>query len=727
MKKFFVCVVLSAFLGNHVFAQPTIFNTQSVLKNMEKVADWQLNTWKMKGMRWPMWDWTNGACYTGFMALNKISNNRKYIDAMMGIGNSLQWNTGPSRTMADDYCIGQMYSQMYQLYKLPEMIAHFKPLADSIVAAPHAESLEWKNSIQLREWAWCDALFMGPTALAYLYTATGEKKYMDAADKLWWKTTDYLFDTTEHLFTRDSRYFEKKEANGKKVFWSRGNGWVMGGMVRMLENMPSGHPSRNRLVNLYTKMVKKIASIQHTDGTWHTALLDSLTYPAKETSGTGFYCYALAYGINNGLLNYNEYYPVVAKAWQALIASIHEDGTLGYVQEINEKPGVVDYNSSASYGVGAFLLAGSQMAVLCLNQSGNKTIQLSNKTGLERREEVVTVPIQYYHELVAGMANKDLVFANAFTGEKIPFQLVYKGGQVPVNILFQVSMSPGASIYIKCLNEKPIEMIAKTYARYIPERYDDFAWENDRIAFRMYGKALELTKENAYGMDVWVKRTDKLVINERYKRGQYHIDHGDGLDYYHVGFSLGAGNIAGYKNDSIYFSKNYRNWKILDSGILRTTFQLNYDEWNIAGNKVSAVKTISLDAGSQLNKMEVSFKYNSNDTLPLVVGLIKRDQQGTLYLNEQDGIMGYWEPASISNGTTGTGVVFPNLIQSMEVKKGHLLSKIHATKKSPLVYYVGAAWDRAEKITNSEQWINYLRQYKKQIDYPIEVSFLKLK
>ena len=360
MKKHLLIFLLAALSLQPTFAQQKI-NPDSVLKIMNKVADWQLDTWHQNGMRHKKWDWTNGACYTGFIALGAISHYPKYMNAMYAIGDSINWNTGPDRLKADDYCVGQLFSQLYILKKEPKMIAHFKLLADSIIALPHTESLEWKNNIADREWAWCDALFMGPPALAYLATATGDKKYLDIADKLWFKTTDFLFDKDENLYFRDGRFFDKREANGKKIFWSRGNGWVMGGLVRMLKNMPSNYPDRPKFIELYKKMAAKIATLQNADGTWHAALLDPESYPAKETSGTGFYCYALAYGINKGLLPYDKYYPVVAKAWAALTSSVHANGKLGSVQQIGEKPETVSADDTEVYGVGAFLLAGSEL------------------------------------------------------------------------------------------------------------------------------------------------------------------------------------------------------------------------------------------------------------------------------------------------------------------------------------------------------------------------------
>jgi len=341
--------------------KPKKIKAKSVKKIMEKVANWQLNTWEEKGSKYRWNDWTNAAGFTGLMALTNISNKKQYVKILMEKSDSLGWETGPRRFNADDYCIGQTFSLLFAKYKDENMIANFRWLADSIAAAPHTESLEWKNNISNREWAWCDALFMGPTALSYLSTVTGEQKYLDIAVKLWWKTTDYLYDSAEHLYSRDGSYLNKKEKNGAKVFWSRGNGWVFAGLVRVLDNMPENYPGRIRFVNLYKDMAAKVASIQQPDGSWHASLLDPASYPIKEMSGTGFYCYGLMWGINNGLLDKNEYWPVIEKAWQVLTSSVHEDGMLGYIQPIGAAPDKVDANSTEIYGVGSFLLAGSEL------------------------------------------------------------------------------------------------------------------------------------------------------------------------------------------------------------------------------------------------------------------------------------------------------------------------------------------------------------------------------
>lgn len=339
----------------------SLFQQRVVLHTMKKVADWQLQYWDTAGYKYPKWDWTNATGYTGLFALSKMSGDTTYSGRLMQIGEELGWDTGPRRFFADDYCIGQTYSLLYREHKNPVMIAKFQALADSIVAAPFSEPLAWKNRINLREWAWCDALFMGPTALAYLSTATGDPRYLNKACKLWWKTHAYLYDKKEHLYYRDSTYFSKREKNGRKVFWSRGNGWVVGGLVRVLENMPARHPDRKKFIRHYKEMMRTIAGLQQPDGSWHASLLDPQSFPSKETSGTGFYCYAILWGINNGILRESTYLPVAKRAWNALVTAIQPDGKLGYVQRIGSGPKLPTEQDTEIYAVGAFLLAGTEL------------------------------------------------------------------------------------------------------------------------------------------------------------------------------------------------------------------------------------------------------------------------------------------------------------------------------------------------------------------------------
>lgn len=330
---------------------------------MHKVAYWQIDSIHHKGWRHPELTWTNGALFSGLMAYSLQADDSNIIYFLKNIGHEYNWqlNHSTRRYHADYYCVGQTYAKLYDIYHDPRMIADLRALADTLIARPHTESLEWKNNIGLREWAWCDALFMGPPSLAALAHSTGDLKYLDLVDKLWWKTADYLYDPKEHLFFRDGSFLHKKEKNGQKVFWSRGNGWVMGGLVQVLSNMPDDYAHRARWITLYKDMATRLAALQQPDGTWHASLLDPDSYPSKETSGTTFYCYALAWGINHGLLDRKTFAPVVRRAWTALVGCVQPNGMLGYVQYIAGSPGHVTADATEVYAVGAFLLAGTEM------------------------------------------------------------------------------------------------------------------------------------------------------------------------------------------------------------------------------------------------------------------------------------------------------------------------------------------------------------------------------
>ncbi|MCW3463420.1 glycoside hydrolase family 88 protein [Chitinophaga nivalis] len=710
-------------LATPTYTGADTYTAAVILSQMERTAAWQWKHIEEKGWTYAQTDWTNGAMYAGMMALSEVTANPYFIERLTQIGRDNSWNTGPLRFFADDYCIGQLYAQLYSLYKDPVMTDRFRKLADSIVAAPHTEGLEWKNSIHLREWAWCDALFMGPPALAYLSTATGDPRYLETATKLWWKTTDFLFDKTENLYYRDGRFIGQQEKNGAKVFWSRGNGWVMGGLARMMDNMPANTAEKARFQELFKKMAYRVAALQTKDGTWHASLLDPDSYPSKETSGTGFYVYAFMWGVNNGLLPEKDFMPVIQKGWDALTGCVQPDGKLGFVQIPAAEPGKATAEDTEVYGVGAFLLAGAEMVKYDLRKNAANAIKIHNGSGIHRASDMVEIPYKKLTAAFPGTTGKTFKITDAVSGKEIPYQLLYEGNKAPGNVLLQVNVAPGATLYAQVASGIPAALKPAAYGRFVPERKDDYAWENDRMAYRMYGAALEkFPKEMALGIDVWAKRTTDMVIDNWYKLDNYHHDNGQGLDYYSVGLTLGAGDNAPAGKDTIYFPKNFRTWKTLDNGPLRTTFALTYDTWQAGGIPVSVTKTISLDAGSQLNKMQLQYSFKGN-TLPVVTGIVKRKEPGTVLLDEQQGVMGYWEPVHGADGTLGLGCVFTQGVPGMKTDAVHLLSPGTADSQHPYVYYSGAAWSKGGRITTAAAWFAYLETFAQKIKQPLTVTF----
>src|SRR5271170_909222 len=331
-----------------------------VLSVMERVADWQLAHPSVHSST----DWTQSAGDAGMMALAGISGNPKYRDALLAMAETNGWKPGPRMYHADDLAIGQAYAGLYFLYRDPKMIAPLRSRLEAILSTPpEVQSLDFHQPYdQVSQlWSWCDSLFMAPPVWLQLFAATGDERYLDFAVKNWWRTTDYLYDPSEHLYFRDSTYFDRRESNGKKIFWSRGNGWVMAGLVRMLQLLPTNHPSWARFQQLFQDMAEAILRNQQSDGLWHSSLLDPDSYPLKETSGSGFFTYALAWGVNQGLLDGTKFKPAIRKAWTALAECVDAGGRLTHVQPIGSDPKTFADDSTEVYGVGAFLLAGSEI------------------------------------------------------------------------------------------------------------------------------------------------------------------------------------------------------------------------------------------------------------------------------------------------------------------------------------------------------------------------------
>lgn len=324
---------------------------------MTAAADWQL----AHPSRHAPHDWTQAAFYTGVMALARLADNPKYADAMRAMGEKNQWRPGLRPGHADDHAVIATYAQLYQIDKDRRQLAPALVLFNFLAARKYDEPLHWDSTIADRELAWCDALFMGPPALAAVSKATGDPRYLDLADRLWWKTTDFLYDRGARLFFRDSRFFEAREKNGQKIFWSRGNGWVIAGLARMLQDMPQDYPHRARYLTLFREMAEKIAAVQGADGYWRSSLLDPGSRPNPETSGTAFFTYSLAWGINAGVLPRGTYEPHVRRGWAAIVNAVDAGGMLGWVQPIGAEPGATTADSTEIYGTGALLLAGSEI------------------------------------------------------------------------------------------------------------------------------------------------------------------------------------------------------------------------------------------------------------------------------------------------------------------------------------------------------------------------------
>lgn len=336
------------------FSQQDIYAKKYVKKIMRKTYDWQAaNPVNINDMN--VNDWARGAFYAGVMRAYGVTKDDTYLDGAMQYGETSQWKAGKRFRHADDLTKGQSFLDIYAVKKDPKMLSGIKERIDSLIA----------TAIPGRDdWWWCDALFMEPPVLVRLAEITGDARYNDYLNTMWWDATDFLFDKEENLYYRDKGFFDKKAPNGKKVFWSRGNGWVMGGLVQVLERLPKNNQYYQRYLDLYKKMAAKLVTLQQPDGLWRASLLDPNEVPVMETSGSSFYTFALAWGINNNHLDRTAYLPAVLKGWKALTGAVTPEGKLEYVQQIGAKPESVKQSDNQEYGTGAFLMAGTEMLKL---------------------------------------------------------------------------------------------------------------------------------------------------------------------------------------------------------------------------------------------------------------------------------------------------------------------------------------------------------------------------
>jgi rhamnogalacturonyl hydrolase YesR len=317
---------------------------------MEKVADWQIAQY---GSRNPN-GWIDATFYAGLLAAYRVTHAQRFVNRANAWAEANHWTLGGDQS-PDWQCAGRSYVDLYLQNPIAGHLSPTQTVVDGVIAAG-------KPGRQV--WWWCDALFMAPPTFARLGTATGQAKYFDRLSAMWWDVTSALFDMSSSLYSRDASYLNKTCPNGQKMFWSRGNGWVMAGLVRVLEDLPASHSDRGRFITLFRTMSARVATLQKPDGYWPSCLTDAKDYAEPETSGTSAFVYAMAWGINHGQLDRATYLPVVRRGWSALVAAVDADGRLGWVQPVGAAPGPSTAGDTFPYGVGLFLLAASEVAQL---------------------------------------------------------------------------------------------------------------------------------------------------------------------------------------------------------------------------------------------------------------------------------------------------------------------------------------------------------------------------
>lgn len=366
------------------------FNDSKVLHTLRNVADWQLEhfTYSRTGTSGHLHDagidaWTNATFYLGLSQLVRLVDDNRYADWLSRIvadthgrlPANFAGHSQYSLYHADELCMARFYLDQYELSHNSGLIASVSERVDWILAHPADTAMDYRNK---QTWTWSDALFMAPPVYAKLSEFTGKDEYLRQMDQNFRRTCTHLYNSGEQLFYRDDSYLGRTEANGKDIFWGRGNGWVAAGLVGLFESLPVGSPYRPYYEQLFRQLVTRLVSLQDATGSWHASLLDPDSYPAPETSATALITYALAYGLRTGLLSGTDYTDALIRAWYSLCSAVDTDGRLGWTQPIGADPKSVTREMTATYGVGAFLLAGSEIYRL-LNVQASRQIRSFNE------------------------------------------------------------------------------------------------------------------------------------------------------------------------------------------------------------------------------------------------------------------------------------------------------------------------------------------------------------
>ncbi|ESQ74253.1 glycoside hydrolase family 88 protein [Asticcacaulis sp. AC402] len=634
----------------------TPFRSAEVMTLAEKVANYQLAT--MAGGSIPAkaspdtpnkTGWVQGALFVGLTEMADHSANPIYKETILARGAANNWQLGPMPYHADDHVIGQSYLWASRNGAGPEAIAPLKARFDSILAFPPQVGLEHREYSDPRgvdcdqRWCWSDALFMAPAAWLGLSKVTGDAKYADYATKEFIATTDYLYDKDEHLYYRDSRFFERRGPDGEKVFWSRGDGWVFAGLARMIPLLPQGDPGRVRMETVFKEMAASLKTIQKPDGYWSPSLLSDPSKSLPESSGTGFFTYGFAWGIKAGLLDQKAYEPTVRKGWTALVRSVHSNGKLGWVQPVSDRPESVSYDDTQFYGVGAFLLAATAVADLDLKPGKDLTIQ----------REVATVQ---------AVLN------------------VQDGGRLVNSVLAGGTFRPRLEYVVPADHFIHDGLIA----------FEGLGWESDLVAYRLY-------LDERMAIDVFGKKTPGPVL-QTIGQGldNYHDMAPWGMDIFKVGDTVGIGGIGVLRGGkATQLGKSVISVKVLESGSGHAVSQVTNTGFDGAASKL--VTTLDIRQGSALTHVKAKA---TGTTAQMVTGLIKHP--GVTVLKGEAGAGGWayiasWGKQSLAEDDLGIAVFYrPGSVAGGPQDDG---GTVFVTFKDPAAidYAFGIAWTQDQQ------------------------------
>jgi hypothetical protein len=364
------------------------------------------------------------------------------------------------------------------------------------------------------------------------------------------------------------------------------------------------------------------------------------------------------------------------------------------------------------------------------SQSSTLKLTVRNELGQARASETVVVPTKNILQYIKITDWKTLHVVDPASGLEPVTQAIDMDGDAAMDLfLFQSDFKAGEtkSFVLKVGEPKfPTKDQFKAYGRFVRERYDDFAWENDRIAHRMYGRALETWQAEpltSSTVDVWAKRVHRLVINDWYMADNYHTDTGEGADFYSAGKSRGCGGSGIWESGKLYTSRNFIDSKVIANGPIRVVFELTYPPWDANGRAVSEVKRITLDAGQNFDRFESYYKSTPGGLITYAVG-IKNNEGSTVLSNRKEGWLRTWEPIQKGkSGNLGCGIILdPGSLADITEGDGNYLMIAKAPAGQAAAYYAGFGWDRSGDFANLGDWETYLQQFARRVRSPLNIS-----
>jgi len=643
-------------------------------------------------------NWVAATFYVGASRLARVSDDRRTLRFLSAVADHYNYSvrgarSGKTMLNADDIAIGDLYEELYARR------------GQEGVLMPLRQRLDWQVPYLARAedtpalvWWWADALYMAPPVFARMTAITGDPKYLNAADKEWRRTAARLWVEDEKLFLRDERFKDEnhRDADGDRIYWSRANGWVMGGLVRWLESVPADFAGRSLYVDLFQKMAGRIAGLQQEDGLWRASLLDPEAYPEAETSGSVFYVYALAWGINHGLLDRDTYLPHVLKGWAGLNRYVLANGLVGAAQKTGDQPVSTDPEDVGLYASGTYILAGLEVASL---NDPVRSLPLAEPTRDMAEVIAATTPVPPAPVTVVG-------------AEEI------RRRDAEMRATSALSYDPSAlnrPSSIEPLEPPPVDQQRpRAVARFAPDRLDDLLWENDRVAHRIYGPTLEAREApSGSGIDVWAKRVRYPFMDRQLKFPNYHVDRGEGLDYYDVGRGRGAGGLGIWYDNKLWTSRNFSTYQIDKTGGDEARFSVTYRPWPVdVVRTVSETREFSLPLGSNFTRMTSTFTSNSDAPLIVAIGISKRSNdsgRGFVTRDAAHGRLMFWEPENPEHGSLGIALaVDPATVEGFTEDADNYLILVRVTPGQPFTYYMGSAWDRGLDFATRSAWEDFV-------------------